>query len=172
MKDTASSCTIIASIIATVAFAAALQVPGGNNNNGLPNLNQQSAFTIFGIFNECALFSSIASLLLFLSVLSSRYAEEDFLVILPSKFTLGLAWLILSILFTLTAFSAALYLVFGENKVWIHIPAVVILGFILVSLRTFQFPLIKDLIKSTYGSAIFYKKGHRISNWLDIKKRL
>ncbi|KAH7845739.1 hypothetical protein Vadar_005446 [Vaccinium darrowii] len=108
MKDTASSCTIIASIIATVAFAAALQVPGGNNNNGLPNLNQQTAFTIFGIFNESALFSSIASLILFLSVLSSRYAEEDFLVILPSKLILGLAWLILSILFTMTAFGAAL----------------------------------------------------------------
>ncbi|KAH7847309.1 hypothetical protein Vadar_024525 [Vaccinium darrowii] len=172
LKDTASSCPIIASIIATVAFAAALQVPGGNNNNGLPNLNQQTAFIIFGIFNGSALFSSIASLLLFLSVLSSRYAEEDFLVILPSKFILGLAWLILSILFTLTAFGAVLYLVFGENKVWIHIPAVVALGFILVSLRAFQFPLIVDMIKSTYGSDIFYKKGHRISNWLDIKKRL
>jgi len=162
MKDTASSCTIIASIIATVAFAAALQVPGGNSNNGLPNLSQQTAFIIFGIFNGSALFSSIASLLLFLSVLSSRYAEEDFLVILPSNFILGLAWLILSILFTLTAFGAVLYLVFGENKVWILIPAAVALGFILVSLRALQFILIVDMIKSTYGSGIFVKQSDRI----------
>ncbi|KAH7845593.1 hypothetical protein Vadar_003887 [Vaccinium darrowii] len=125
MKDTASSCTIIASLIATMAFTAALQVPGGNNDNGLANLNQLTAFTIFSIFNESALFLSIASLLLFLSILSSRYAKEDFLVILPKKLILGLAWLIFSILFTMTAFGAALYFVFGKNKIWIHIPAVV-----------------------------------------------
>ncbi|KAL7252724.1 hypothetical protein ACSBR1_007315 [Camellia fascicularis] len=36
MKDTANACTIVASLIATVVFAAAITVPGGNNSDGNP----------------------------------------------------------------------------------------------------------------------------------------
>ncbi|KAH7846979.1 hypothetical protein Vadar_020376 [Vaccinium darrowii] len=157
MKDTTSSCTIIASLIATVVFAAAIQVPGGNNDNGHPIFDQQTAFIVFGIFNALALFSSIASVLLFLSILTSRYAEEDFLATLPKRLIIGLICLFLCILFTMTDFGATLYLVFGENKQWILIPAVA-LGCLPVTLFcALQFPLLKDMIKSTYGSGIFLK---------------
>ncbi|KAL7228465.1 hypothetical protein ACSBR2_007224 [Camellia fascicularis] len=36
MKDTANTCTIVAALIATVVFAAAITVPGGNNSDGNP----------------------------------------------------------------------------------------------------------------------------------------
>ncbi|XVF35127.1 hypothetical protein REPUB_Repub18cG0118000 [Reevesia pubescens] len=39
MKDTTNSCTVVAALIATVVFAAAITVPGGNNgDNGFPNI--------------------------------------------------------------------------------------------------------------------------------------
>ncbi|KAH7846474.1 hypothetical protein Vadar_014409 [Vaccinium darrowii] len=164
MKDTASSCTIIASLIATVVFAAAITIPGGNKPDGPPNFDQQPAFLIFGIFNALSLFSSIASVVLFLSILTSRYAEEDFLATLPKRLIIGLICLFLSLLFMMTAFGATLYLVFGKNKGWVLIPAGV-LGCIPVTLFcALQFPLLKDMIKSTYGSGIFDNKSDRIKN--------
>ncbi|KAH7847794.1 hypothetical protein Vadar_030322 [Vaccinium darrowii] len=161
MKDTASSCTIIASLIATVVFAAAITVPGGNNDNGHPIFDQQTAFIIFGIFNALSLFSSLASVILFLSILTSRYAEEDFLVTLPRRLIIGLICLFLSILFTMMAFGATLYLVFGENRGWILV--LVVFGGLPVTLFfTLQFPLMKDMIKSTCGSGIFVKQSDRM----------
>ncbi|KAF7138248.1 hypothetical protein RHSIM_Rhsim07G0243100 [Rhododendron simsii] len=162
MKDTANSCTVIASLIATVVFAAAIQVPGGNNDNGRPIFHQQRAFIIFGISNGFALFSSVASVVMFLSILTSRYAEEDFLFSLPNKFIIGLGSLVFSILCTMVAFGAILYLVFGENKGWILYP-LVIFGCIPVFLFLFlQSPLLWQMIKSTYFSRIFDKRSSRL----------
>ncbi|XP_058225338.1 uncharacterized protein LOC131334379 [Rhododendron vialii] len=162
MKDNASSCTIIASLIATVVFAAAIQVPGGNNDNGLPIFNQEGAFIIFGIANALALFSSISSVIMFLSILTSPCAERDFLFSLPHKLIIGLITLFLSILFTMAAFGATLYLVFGGNKGWILIP-VVALGCLPVTLfGALQFPLLVEMMKSTYSSSIFDKRTGRL----------
>ncbi|MCI93225.1 ankyrin repeat protein, partial [Trifolium medium] len=33
MKDTSNSCMLVATLIATIAFAAAITVPGGNNQD-------------------------------------------------------------------------------------------------------------------------------------------
>ena len=49
MKDTVNSCTITATLIATVVFAANT-VPGGNQSeSGYPMFYKSSAFTIFAI---------------------------------------------------------------------------------------------------------------------------
>ncbi|KAH7846802.1 hypothetical protein Vadar_018348 [Vaccinium darrowii] len=171
MKDTANSCTIVASLIATVVFAAAIQVPGGNDNNGRPIFDQQRAFIIFGVANSLALFFSIASVIMFLSILTSPCAEEDFLFALPNRMLIGLGSLFISILCTMTAFGAILYLVFGENKGWILIPVVAFGCYPVYLFVALQFPFLKEMMKSTYGSGIF-KQSDRISNRLDIKKRL
>ncbi|KAL7252735.1 hypothetical protein ACSBR1_007326 [Camellia fascicularis] len=129
MKDTANACSIVAALIATVVFAAAITVPGGNNGNGGPIFNKRASFLIFGIFDAFALFSSMTSVLLFLSILTSRYAEDDFLVTLPRRLIYGLLTLFLSILSTMIAFGATLYLVFEESyKAWIIIPVFVLPG--------------------------------------------
>ncbi|KAL7243335.1 hypothetical protein ACSBR1_015684 [Camellia fascicularis] len=77
MKDTANSCTITAALIATIAFAAAITVPGGDNGtSGIPIFSNNKAFTIFATSDAISLFTSTASLLMFLSILTSRYAED------------------------------------------------------------------------------------------------
>ncbi|KAL0387850.1 UNVERIFIED_CONTAM: hypothetical protein Sradi_2666800 [Sesamum radiatum] len=84
MKDTANSCTIAAALIVTVMFAAAITVPGGNDSsNGYPIFSKNNAFIIFAISDAISLFTSTTSLLMFLAILTSRYAEEDFLDVLP-----------------------------------------------------------------------------------------
>lgn len=124
MKDTANSCTVAAALIATVVFAAAITVPGGNDqNSGIPiyikhKYHHHKAFAVFAVFDAVSLFSSVTSILMFLSILTSRYAEADFLYPLPKRLIIGLSMLFISITSLMVAFSSALYLVFGQNKVW------------------------------------------------------
>ncbi|GFY98518.1 ankyrin repeat family protein [Actinidia rufa] len=71
MKDMANSCTIAAALIATIAFAATITVPGGNNDgNGLPIFSKEKAFIIFAFSDAISLFTSTTSLLMFLSILT------------------------------------------------------------------------------------------------------
>ncbi|XP_057505919.1 ankyrin repeat-containing protein ITN1-like [Actinidia eriantha] len=162
MKDTANSCTIAAALIATIAFAAAITVSGGNNDgNGLPIYSKEKAFIIFAFSDAISLFTSTTSLLMFLSILTSHYAEGDFLYALPKRLIIGLVTLFLSITTMMIAFSSTVCLVFGHNKDWVLIPTVVSAGLPITSFVSLQFPLLVDLIYSTYGSGIFGKQSDR-----------
>jgi hypothetical protein len=47
-KDTASSFTLVATLITTIMFAAAFTVPGGNNqDSGIPMFLKYQAFNVF-----------------------------------------------------------------------------------------------------------------------------
>ena len=86
MKDTATSCTVVGALIVTIMFAAVFTVPGGNNqNNGFPIFLNKKLFIVFIVSDALSLFSSSTSVLMFLGILTSRYAEEDFLKSLPRK---------------------------------------------------------------------------------------
>ncbi|XP_019172760.1 PREDICTED: uncharacterized protein LOC109168172 [Ipomoea nil] len=160
MKDTATSCTIAAALIVTVVFAAAITVPGGNSGeNGLPIFTNHNAFTIFGISNAASLFTSATSLLVFLCILTSRYAEEDFLYALPKRLIIGLFTLILSIIFMMIAFSATVYLVFGQNRRGVLIIVALFACLPVTSFVLLQFPLFVALVSSTYGRGIFDQRG-------------
>ncbi|KAH7853438.1 hypothetical protein Vadar_002403 [Vaccinium darrowii] len=163
MKDTATSCTIVAALITTMVFAAAITVPGGNNSyNGHPVLSKQKAFVIFGISDALALFSSITSVLMFLLILTSRYAEEDFLHTLPNRLVIGLITLFVSILSTMVAFGAILYLVFGDNQEWVLIPIIALASIPATLFGALQLPLLVEMIQSTYGRSIFGKQSDRM----------
>ncbi|XP_042055555.1 ankyrin repeat-containing protein NPR4-like [Salvia splendens] len=162
MKDTANSCSIAAALIVTVVFAAAITVPGGNqSDSGYPILYESSAFTIFAVSDAVSLFTSSTSLLMFLSILTSRYAEHDFLYALPKRLSIGLVTLFLSILFMMIAFSSTLYLVFGRKKAWVLLPVGALTCLPISSFVLSQFPLLRDVISSTYGRGVFGKRSNR-----------
>ncbi|KAL0288293.1 UNVERIFIED_CONTAM: hypothetical protein Scaly_2736400 [Sesamum calycinum] len=162
MKDTANSCMIATALIVTVMFAAAITVPGGNNNtSGFPIFSGNSAFIVFAISDAVSLFTSATSLLMFLAILTSRYAEQDFLYVLPKRLIVGLGTLFLSISSMMVAFSATLYLVFGRKEAWVLIPVGALACFPITSFALLQFPLLVDLIYSTYGPGIFKKQSNR-----------
>ncbi|KAJ4717265.1 putative Ankyrin repeat-containing protein [Melia azedarach] len=156
MKDTAQSCTIAVTLIITVVFAAAFTVPGGNNNGGQPIFLKEKSFLIFTIADALALFSSTTSLLMFLGILTSRYSEEDFLVSLPRKLIIGLITLFFSIATMMVAFGATIYIILSQPWKWVIIP-IALLGCLPVTLFTLlQFPLLLDMVLSTYGPSIFH----------------
>ncbi|GKC74348.1 ankyrin repeat-containing domain-containing LTR copia-type protein [Tanacetum coccineum] len=86
LKTTAESCSISAGLIITIVFAAAITVPGGSNQEtGIPLFRQDIAFVIFAVSDAISLFASSTALLVFLSILTSRFAEKDFLLSLPRR---------------------------------------------------------------------------------------
>ena len=94
MKDTANNCMLVATLITTVVFTTAFTVPGGNNQDtGIAIFHTTKWFRVFFISDAIALVFSSSSILMFLSILTSRFTEMDFLVSLPSKLVLGLTTL-------------------------------------------------------------------------------
>ncbi|KAI3518269.1 hypothetical protein L1887_06804 [Cichorium endivia] len=167
MKAAAKSYTITAALIITIVFAAAITVPGGNNqgtdeNNqhkaGLPVFTNSKAFNTFAISDAISLFAAVTSLLVFLSILTTRFAERDFLYKLPTKLIIGLATLFISTTAMVVAFGATLYLVFGRSNSRILITIAVLTCIPITSFVILQLRLIKDLISATYGRSIFGKK--------------
>lgn len=154
MKNTATSCSVVAALIVTVVFAAAFTSPGGNNNDGVPNFLNVPSFLIFAASDALALFSSITSVLMFLSMLTSRYSEDDFLESLPRKLIIGLIMLFFSIATMIIAFGAALHLLLVHKMKWIWVPTS-LMAFVPVSLFAgLQIPLLVDMIHSTYFSRL------------------
>lgn len=64
------------------------------------------------------LFTSATSVLIFIGILTSRYAEREFQRMLPWKLLSGLFFLFLSVVFMVVAFCAALAIV--VNKYWAY----------------------------------------------------
>lgn len=167
IKKNATSCLLVATLIVTVVYPATLTVPGNNNNNNnvlnasstVPDgnncnsksINNQTEKTliILAIFNTIAMASSTTSIVMFFSILISRYAEEDFILSLPFKFKFGLISLSASLLTMMASFcitSVINYVHRGPK--WIHFfifssPAVptIALGFFLL------YPLLRDLFR-------------------------
>jgi hypothetical protein len=117
MRDTANNCMLVATLIATVVFAATFTVPGGNDQDtGNPILLKSIWFNVFFISDAIALCFSSMSIVIFLSILTSRYTEEEFLKSLPSKLVFGLATLFISMAGMMVAFSATCFLVYKSKR--------------------------------------------------------
>ncbi|XP_035541954.1 uncharacterized protein LOC109021318 [Juglans regia] len=162
MRNTANSCMVVAALIATVVFPAAFTVPGGNNQEtGIPMFLETIWFTVFFVSNAVAMLFSSSSILVFLSILTSRYTENDFLRSLPRRLAWGLTTLVISIVGMLIAFIAACFLVFkSKNSVMIRIiivavPVVPISLFVILHFRLWF-----DIVQSAFCSKRFLFKTH------------
>jgi hypothetical protein len=154
MKDTSNSCMLAATLIATIAFAAAITVPGGNNQDkGIPIFLSDNTFMVFVVSDALALFSSMASLLMFLAILNARYTtEEDFVMALPERLILGMASLFFAVVTTMIAFGAALSMLLKERLEWAPIPIALLACVPIALFAKLQLPLFIEMIISTYGS--------------------
>ncbi|KAJ0082531.1 hypothetical protein Patl1_12156 [Pistacia atlantica] len=108
MKDTANPCMIVATLITIVGLSAPFTVPGvTREETEITNFIQKLSFRIFVISDAILLASSAGSILTFLSILTSRYADEDLLYVLPRKLLFGFSSLFLSIIALMVASCAA-----------------------------------------------------------------
>ncbi|KAI3847498.1 hypothetical protein MKX03_029205 [Papaver bracteatum] len=159
IKEASQACMVVSTLIATVMFAAAFTVPGGNDQNtGIPMFLSSRAFLVFVVSDAVSLFASCTSVLMFFTLLTARYAEHDFLMSLPRKLILGLFFLFVSIAFMMAAFAATLVLVLHEKVPWVYAPVICLAIIPVVLFGALQFPLFYDIVRSTFGRGIFREK--------------
>ncbi|KAJ0751784.1 putative PGG domain, ankyrin repeat-containing domain superfamily [Helianthus annuus] len=159
MKGTASQCMVVATLIATIVFAATFTIPGGyDQTSGIPIFHSKATFAVFVVADAISLISSSASILIFLSILTSRYAENDFLESLPRKHQLGLATLFLSITTMMVTFGVSFFILYGKgNLLWMPI---LICAFVVSPVLLYvrlQYRFFIDLIRSAYLTRYLFK---------------
>ena len=94
---TSEGCSIVAVLIATVAFAAAYTIPGGpDQKTGFPVLLNRPFFVVSTATDVLSLACALTSVVIFLSILTAPFRLEDFKHSLPNKLMLGLTFLFFS----------------------------------------------------------------------------
>ncbi|KAL7219982.1 hypothetical protein ACSBR2_012944 [Camellia fascicularis] len=151
LMKTSESCTLVATLIATVAFATSASVPGGvQGRNGEPVLKQQVMFEVFAIASLVALCFSFTATIMFLSILTSRHQTMDFGTDLPRKLLIGLTALFISIASMLASFCGGHFFIvkdiMRDARVAEYLVVVIPVGFFLAA----QFPLYFKLMLATF----------------------
>ncbi|KAF5475326.1 hypothetical protein F2P56_007139 [Juglans regia] len=163
MKDTTSSCMLVATLIATVVFVAAFTGPGGKSlDSGTSIVLESTGFLVFFISNAIAFLSSSTSILVFLSILTSRYTENDFLRSLPMRLLLGLTALFISVVGMVVAFSATCSLIYSKEQTS-RVPIVIasLTGVPIIFFVLLHYELWIDIMRSTYGSRFLFRSYKR-----------
>jgi heme/copper-type cytochrome/quinol oxidase subunit 2 len=112
INNATNSVTVVAVLFATVAFAAIFTVPGGDNDNGSAVVVSSASFKIFFIFNAIALFTSLAVVVVQITLVRGETKAEKRVVEIINK----LMWL--ASVCTSVAFMASSYIVVGKKHEW------------------------------------------------------
>ncbi|XP_060674596.1 uncharacterized protein LOC125418827 isoform X2 [Ziziphus jujuba] len=160
LKRTSESCSVIAVLIATVAFTAAYTVPGGSDQStGLPILRHDPFFVVFTVMDVLSLVSSLTSVVMFISILTSSFRLQDFRKSLPRKLTVAFTFLFLAVAVTMLAFSATVILIVHMKKRW---TTTIVYGVAFVPVTVFallQFPLYVAFMGTVKYSLSIIKKA-------------
>ncbi|KAH1146276.1 hypothetical protein AAZX31_15G084200 [Glycine max] len=147
-KRTSECSSVVAALIATVAFSSSTNVPGGfQEDAGTPILENRPEFKTFAISSIVALCCSVASMVCFLSILTSRYQEHDFGKTLPWKLIFSLTLLYVAITSSIVSFCAGHFYVDQLGSLALPVYAILCLSMAIFALS--QFPLYIDLIRAT-----------------------
>lgn len=147
LNNTSQSCSVVAALIATVAFATSSTVPGGvKQDSGTPTLENQPAFDIFAITSLIALCCSITAVVMFLAILTSRHQERDFHKDLPRKLLIGLTSLFVSIASMLVSFCAGHFFELKDKLKYAAFPVYAVTCLPVTFFAAAQFPLYFDLL--------------------------
>ncbi|KAL4560357.1 hypothetical protein LXL04_032507 [Taraxacum kok-saghyz] len=168
MKGTASKCMVVAALIATVVFAIAYTIPGGYEQkdditkNGFPVFLHNGPFLAFVIFDAISLILSSISILVFLSILTSRYAQKDFRALLPNLLLVGLLMLLFAVVTMMISFSISFYVIYRGKFIAIAVVISVLAVIPIGVYAILQIPLLKDLFRSWYGKSSLFKPKKRM----------
>lgn len=134
LNNAINSATVVAVLIATVAFAAIFTVPGqfveGKSEGyslGEAHIARNAAFLTFFVFDSLALFISLAVVVVQTSVVVIEEKAKRQLVFVINK----LMWL--ACLFISIAFVSLTYVVVGKHSRWLAVFATVIGGTIMLT---------------------------------------
>ncbi|XP_059666179.1 ankyrin repeat-containing protein ITN1 [Cornus florida] len=139
INNATNSVTVVAVLFATVAFAAIFTVPGGDDNDGMAVVVSSTSFKIFFIFNAIALFTSLAVVVVQITLVRGETKAERRVVEVINK----LMWL--ASVCTSVAFMASSYIVVGRKYEWAAILVTVVGGVIMAGvLGTMTYYVVKS----------------------------
>ena len=151
LNNTSSSCSVVATLIATVAFTTSTTIPGSfKNNNGRRNLEHQAAFNLFAISSLIALCFSVTAMVMFLAIVSPRHQEDDFHRVLPEKLLLGLTTLFIFISAILVSFCAGHFFILRDGLKRAAFPVYAITCLPISFFALVQFPMYFDVVWTTF----------------------
>jgi hypothetical protein len=156
MNGTARSCTLVSTLIASALFGAIVTVSLGGNHP-----LHKTSFRIFIISDAIACLLAMISTLTFLAILTSPYSERDFLINLPSKLKTGLAFLLVSIITMMVAFSAAIFIDYGPKDFLFSLVTVLALLTGVVSVIQ-QWQLLSIAFGSASSSDSIFRKSETV----------
>lgn len=156
--NTTNSVTIVAVLIAAIAFAALFTVPGqymGAGPNAGPNAGEAyiahtTAFQIFFIFDSLALFVSLAVVVVPITLVAWETKAQRRVVIVINKL-MWLASICISV-----SFIALSYVVVGQRAKWAAIAVTVVGGSIMLT---------------TLATMCYFVIRHQIRNYKDRSQR-
>lgn len=115
LTSTLTACSVVASLFVTSTYTTSTTVPGGvKQEDGTPYLEHKPAFQVFAISSFFSFYSSLISVVMFLSILTSGCAERDFRYALPGKLLLGLTAFYMSLASTLVSFSTGHFFILKD----------------------------------------------------------
>ncbi|KAI4297104.1 hypothetical protein L6164_037009 [Bauhinia variegata] len=163
-KETANYCMIVATLVATVVFAAGLTVPGKDNDKSETAVFGRDVwFVIFVVSNAVSLFASSTSIILFLSILTSSFREREFLKSLQTRLIFGLTSLFISITSMVIAFASASFLIFDFKSKWVPDLIASLACIPVILFLVLHFSLWADLFGSYYWSKnLFHPSKYKI----------
>ncbi|KAL0541020.1 hypothetical protein IC582_021050 [Cucumis melo] len=139
INNATNSVTVVAVLFATVAFAAIFTVPGGDTDQGTAVVVGTSSFKIFFIFNAIALFTSLAVVVVQITLVRGETKAERRVVEIINK----LMWL--ASVCTSVAFMASSYIVVGRKYEWAAVVITVVGGVIMAGvLGTMTYYVVKS----------------------------
>eukprot|EP00252_Welwitschia_mirabilis_P017050 TRINITY_DN37910_c0_g1_i1.p1 TRINITY_DN37910_c0_g1~~TRINITY_DN37910_c0_g1_i1.p1 ORF type:complete len:581 (-),score=95.10 TRINITY_DN37910_c0_g1_i1:447-2189(-) len=127
INNATNSVTVVAVLFATVAFAAIFTVPGGFLTSGEATVANTPLFQVFFISNAVALFTSLAVVVVQITLVRWEPRSQRKVVEVINK----LMWL--ASVCTSLAFISSAYIVVGPNEKWLAIVVTVIGSFIMFS---------------------------------------
>nr|XP_043612084.1 uncharacterized protein LOC122583776 [Erigeron canadensis] len=166
IKGTTNQCMVAAALIATIGFSVVFTIPRGyDQHNGIPQFIPDGHLIAFVVLDAISFILSSFSILMFLSIVISRYTQTDFLESLPQKLSFGLVILCLSILTMMVAFGISIFILYHHKFMFI----VHIFGLLVAIAVTWkvQYPLLVAVFHSTYGSRYLFKPKKRML-WNDM----
>ncbi|KAJ6795271.1 ankyrin repeat-containing protein ITN1-like [Iris pallida] len=139
INNATNSVTVVAVLFATVAFAAIFTVPGGNDKHGRAVAYKMVSFKIFFIFNAIALFTSLAVVVVQITLVRGETRSERRVVGWINK----LMWL--ASVCTTIAFISSSYIVVGRHGQWAALLVTAIGGVIMTGvLGTMTYYVVKS----------------------------
>ncbi|XP_038981071.1 uncharacterized protein LOC103710442 [Phoenix dactylifera] len=140
INNATNSVTVVAVLFATVAFAAIFTVPGGTGDeDGVAIVVDDPSFKVFFIFNAIALFTSLAVVVVQITLVRGETKAERRVVGVINK----LMWL--ASVCTTVAFIASSYIVLGRHVRWAAILVTLIGGVIMAGvLGTMTYYVVKS----------------------------